>query len=88
MSNFISDSIAKTSKDRRNVKNQLGGAAAVDEYDIMKVENVTVKGENLVVSVDGTDVVRRRWDWSTTDDFKKGSKTLNMRWDKNILQIG
>ncbi len=88
MSDFLSDSIAKTSKDRRNVKNQFGGASAIDEYSILKVENLIGKISNLVVTKDGTEVVRRRFDWTTTTLFQKGTKSRNMRWDKNILQVG
>lgn len=88
MPDFLSDSIAKTSKDRRNVKNQFGGAADVDEYDLLKIENVVVKSANLVVTRAGVEVVRRRWQWKTTVDFKKGSKSANMRWDNNFLQVG
>jgi len=88
MSDFLSDSIAKTSKDRRNIKNQLGGTGDIDEYSIMKIENILVVPSNIVITVDGAEVVRRRWDWTTTVQLENGVKSNNMRWDKNILQIG
>lgn len=88
MDDFISDSMAKTSRDRRNIKNQLGDTGGTDEYSIMKMENVIVEPSNIVITVDGTEVVRRRFDWTTTTQFKNGVKSSNMRWDKNILQIG
>ncbi|KKK47539.1 hypothetical protein LCGC14_3154150, partial [marine sediment metagenome] len=55
---------------------------------ILKVENLIGKISNLVVTKDGTEVVRRRFDWTTTTLFQKGTKSRNMRWDKNILQVG
>lgn len=88
MSDFLSDSIAKTSRDRRNIKNQLGGTGDIDEYAIMKIENVIVEPSNIVITVDGVEVLRRRFDWTTTTQFQNGVKSSNMRWDKNILQIG
>ena len=88
MSDFLSDNIAKTSKDRYDIKNQFGGAADIDEYDVLRIENVVVKVGNIVATRAGVEVLRRRWDWTTTTDFKKGVKTPNMRDDKNILQIG
>ena len=88
MSDFLSDSIAKTSKDRRDIKTQFGGAADPDEYDVLKIENVVVKVSNIVATKGGVEVLRRRWDCTTTTAFKKGVKTPNMRNDKNILQIG
>lgn len=88
MPDFLSDSIAKTSKDRRDIKTQLGGAAAIDEYDILKIENVVIGPGNIVVTRAGVEVVRRRWDWSSTADFKKGSKSPNMRWDNNKIMVG
>ncbi len=88
MSDFLSDSIAKTSKDRKDIKTQFGGAVDVDEYDIFKIENIVVEAGNIVATRDGVEVLRRRWDWTTTTDFKRGVKSPNMRWDKNILQIG
>ena len=88
MSDFLSDSIAKTSRDRRNIKNQLGGTGDIDEYAIMKIENVILEPSNIVVKVDGVEVVRRRWDWTTTTQLMNGVKSSNMRWDKDILQVG
>ena len=88
MSDFLSDNIAKTSKDRRDVKTQFGGASDIDEYDILKIENIVIKSGNIVVKVDGVETVRRRWSWTTTTDFEKGTKTPNMRNDKHILQVG
>ena len=88
MTDFLSTNIAKTSKDRRNVKNQFGGVGSIDEYAVMKVENVIVKLSNLVVKVDGVEQVRRRFQWKDTSDFQKGTKSSNMRWDNGKLQIG
>ncbi len=76
MSDFFSDTIAKTSKDRRNVKNQFGGASDIDEYSILKVENLIVKISNLVVTRAGVEVVRRRFDWTTTTELQKGTKSF------------
>ena len=88
MSDFLSDSIAKTSKDRNNIKNQFGGTGDVEEYAMMNIESVTVKPSNIIVKVDGTEVVRRRWDWTTTTQFENGVKSSNMIWTGDILQLG
>ncbi len=88
MRSFLSDNISKTNKDRKNIKNQFGGATAIDEYAILKIENFVIKSSNLKVTVDGVETVKRRWDWINTTDFKKGTITRNMRNDKNILQVG
>lgn len=88
MSDFFSDRIAKTSLDRRNVKNQFAGTDTIDEYSMMKMENVIVELSNLIITVDGVIVVKRRWDWVITTDLKKGTKSPNMRWDNGVLQVG
>lgn len=64
-------------KDKNRMKGQLAGINN-DEVTYTKIDqfNVKLKDWNLVIVKNGTEVVRRRFEWKTTSDFTKTGTTF------------
>lgn len=68
-------------------KPQFGGEASTDFFRAISLEKLKVSAINLVITVNGTEVVRRRYEWDTDSRLNNGVKSSNLKVVDNGIEF-